>query len=377
MKFTKLALAVAALVGTTAASAQTANVTLYGGLRLAMESARYSGVTAAGAPVSARILSQENISSRWGMRGSESLGGGMNAFFEVESGINADNGSGAIANRTALVGLNGGFGAIALGYGLTPYDDVLGWAHQQGANSWENRNNGVSGGAGFAKQGLFNNYTSGPCTSPAFDARYGNSIAYTSPNMGGVVVRSQYSLIGEAPSGSASKCTGWDTSVRFSQGPIRLGAALAIHNDFQGLGAFAIVHDQQAARVYGSFDAGAARFGATYETASYKPASGGSLKYKYWELGVVAPLGSHTLGAQYSQRDNGLASCYTVGAAGGAFAVSAACVGNWNNGGGKHLSLTHDYALSKRTMIRSYYSDLKNETGVKIRALSAGLWHSF
>jgi predicted porin len=371
MKFTKLAFAVAAVVASAAASAQTANVTVYGGIRTAMEVARYSGPAG-----SARIISQENISSRFGFRGSESLGGGMNAFFQLESGFNSDAGGGAIAGREAWVGLNGGFGEVKLGYGLTPYDDVLGWAHQQGANSWENRNNGVSGGAGFAKNGLFTNYTaSGNCTSPAFDARYGNSVSYQTPTMGGVVVRTQYALIGEAV--GAAKCSGWDTSVRFTQGPIRLGAAIALHKDFDGLGAVALPHDQQAARVYGSFDAGFVRLGATYETASFKPDVGSSLKYKYWELGAVAPMGSNTFGVQYSQRDKGLASCYTVSSAGGAFSINAACVGNWNNGGGKHLAVTHDYALSRRTMIRSYYADLKNETNVKIRAFAVGLWHSF
>jgi predicted porin len=364
MKFTKLALAVAALVGAAAASAQTANVTVYGGMRLAMESARYSP----GGGSSTRILSQENISSRWGLRGSESLGGGMNAIFQIESGINADVGSGAIANREAWVGLNGGFGEFKLGYGLTPYDDVLGWAHQQGANSWENRNNGVSGGAGFAKQNLFSNYA-GTCNNVAFDARYGNSISYATPNMSGFQVRTQYALINEAATGD---CTGWDTAIRYAAGPLRVGVAIALHNDFAALGALP-ARDQQAARAYASFDAGFARFGGTFETAKFKPV-GATYKYNYWEIGVVAPMGANTFGVQYSSRDKGLAACYTGP---GSLTVTAACLANWSNGGGKHLSLTHDYALSRRTLVRTYYTDLKNETGFKIRALSTGLWHSF
>lgn len=364
MKVTKIALAVAALVGAGAVSAQTANVTVYGGIRTAMEVARYSGPAG-----SARIISQENISSRFGFRGSESLGGGLNAIFQIESGFASDAGGGTIAGREAWVGLNGGFGEVKLGYGLTAYDDVLGWAHQQGANSWENRNNGVSGGAGFAKQNLFAGYA-GACSNVAFDARYGNSISYATPNMGGLQVRTHYAFINEAA--SSSDCTGWDTSVRYSNGPVRLGAALAIHSDFGALGALG-ARDQQAARLYGSFDAGVVRIGASYETAKYKPV-GASYKYKYWDIGAVAPMGSNTFGVQYSQRDNGLAACYTGP---GSLTVTAGCLSNWSNGGGKHLSLTHDYALSRRTMIRSYYSDLKNETGFKIRAISTGLWHSF
>ncbi len=385
MKFTKTALAVAAVVGSVAASAQTANVTIYGSIRNAIESATYKGPTS-----SVRNNTVESISSRWGLRGSESLGGGMNAIFQLESGFGSDNGgggsSGGVAqlfSREAWVGLNGGFGEAKIGYGLTPYDDVLGMAHHQGANSWENRNNGVSGGAGFAKRDLFNNYVNASgCNSSAFDARMGNSISYKTPTMaGGLTLRTQYALIGET---SSNSCNGWDTALIYAAGPARFGLTYAMHKNFTGIGGVAMPtlmsagsasYNQTAIRAYGSFDFGPAKIDATYETASYKFAS--TLKYKYWEIGVLAPVGAWTLGAQYSQRDNGLAYAYNPATQ--ALGVTAAGLtsANWSNGGGKHMSLTADYSLSKRTSIRSYYSQLKNETGAKISAISAGLWHSF
>ncbi|TAG66942.1 MAG: porin, partial [Burkholderiales bacterium] len=242
MKFTKIAVAVAATLAGMAAQAQTANVTVYGSIRIGPEIVRVSGPGA-----SNRTTAIDNVSSRWGLRGSESLGGGLNAIFQVESGFGSDNGNGGsittapgvtafqLFSREAWVGLNGGFGEVKLGYGLTPYDDVLGWAHHQGANSWENRNNGLSAGAGFAKADLFTNYAgSNQCRSSAFDARYGNSVSYQTPNMSGFVVRTQYSFIGEAASNS---CNGWDTAIRYSQGPLRVGVAYARHDNFAGLGA--------------------------------------------------------------------------------------------------------------------------------------------
>ena len=364
MKFTKIALALAIASAAVAAQAQTANVTLYGGIRNNVESASYSFPTS-----STRITSIENVSSRWGLRGSESLGGGLSANFQLEAGFSADTGAGGGFTRESWVGLKGGFGEVKVGYGLSAYDDVLGMAHHQGANSWENRNNGVSGGAGFAKQSLFSNYTSAAsCTSPAFDARYGNSISYATPSMGGFTARTHYAFIGESGSGA---CTGWDTAVKYATGPVSLGAAYAVHRNFTSLGGAA--HSDTAARIYAAFNAGVAKIDATYEVANYKLVTG-SKKYKYWEIGAVAPMGAFTLGAQYSQRDNGLAAGYTT--AGGAINVATG-VANWTNGGGKHLAVTADYALSKRTLVRAYYSNLKNETGVKINALSAGLWHSF
>jgi predicted porin len=402
MKFTKSLVATAVALSAVAASAQTANVTLYGGIRTAIEVAKYKG------PVSSsRITSLENISSRFGLRGSESLGGGMNAIFQIESGVGSDDGSGVLAGREVWVGLQGEFGTVKLGYGLTAYDDVLGWAHHQGANSWENRNNGVSGGAGFAKQDLFTSYRgSAQCNSSAFDARYGNSMTYETPNFSGFSVRTTYGFLGEAASNS---CTGFDTAVKYSNGPVRVGLTYVNHRNFTGIGGsttptphtglITVKHNQDAIRGYASFDAGVVKVDATYEQARYKPA-GLTLKYKYWEIGALAPVGASTFGVQYSSRDKGLAALYDAAdrrlEIGGSNAAVPVTAGNlplilaaWDNGGGKHLSLTHDYALSKRTTIRSYYTMLQNEaTAVgttnitlgaktKINVFASGIWHTF
>jgi predicted porin len=405
MKFTKIAVAVASLFGAAAASAQTANVTVYGSIRVNVEIA---SVKAAGI-ASNRNTVVDNVSSRFGLRGSESLGGGLNAIFQLESGFASDTGANGasggvqqIFSREAWVGLNGGFGELKLGYGLTPYDDVLGWAHHQGANSWENRNNGVSGGAGFAKADLFTNYVNANgCRSSAFDARYGNSVSYATPNISGFTMRTQYSIIDESAP-SSNKCKAWDTAVRYASGPLRVGLTYAKHMDFAGLSgsgntstASGIIapHDQDALRLYASFNTGPVLIDGTFETARYKPAAG-SLKYKYWEIGALAPMGANTFGVQYSQRDKGLAALYNPATRALAVPTLTLSPANfstvgaiWDRGGGKHLSFTHDYALSRRTLIRSYYTMLENEATAtslttfgaktKIRVFATGLWHSF
>jgi predicted porin len=393
MKLLKPTLVAIAIAACTSSQAQTANVTLYGSIRANVEYAKYSGP----AP-SKKIMSLENVSSRWGMRGSESLGGGLNAIFQLESGFAVDTGAGGAGNqifsREAWVGLQGGFGTVKLGYGLTPYDDVLGMAHHQGANSWENRNNGVGGGAGFAKRDLFTNYISGAqCNSSAMDARYGNAISYETPNAAGFSVRAMYGMLGEAASNS---CRGIDIGAKYANGPFAAGLAYVRHDNFTGLGAIKAVHNQDAIRAYASFNAGVAKIDGTYEVARYKPATG-TLKYKYWEIGALVPMGAATLGVQYSQRDKGLAAFYDPSTQalatpaltldGATPAATVALVNTlWNNGGGKHLSFTADYALSKRTLIRSYITQLQNEGTLvgsslaskgKVTAFSTGLWHSF
>ena len=74
-----------------AAEAQTANVTLYGRLNMDLEFVR--GTQADGSnPTVNRVSSN---SSRFGMRGTESLGGGLNAIFQIESNVSGDTGNAA------------------------------------------------------------------------------------------------------------------------------------------------------------------------------------------------------------------------------------------------------------------------------------------
>src|ERR1700682_1414331 len=87
-----------------AVQAQTANVTLYGRVNMALEFDK--GEQADGSnPTVNRVSSN---SSRFGMRGTESLGGGLNAIFQIESNVSGDNGNSSrhgIASRETFVGL--------------------------------------------------------------------------------------------------------------------------------------------------------------------------------------------------------------------------------------------------------------------------------
>ena len=134
MKFTKTALAVAAIVGSVAASAQTANVTLYGYINTSIESNRGSTAT-----TSSTVNRMTANSSRFGFRGREELGGGLYAMFFLENSFNSDdggiatngasstaipsnNGAAIMWGREAWVGLgNPGWGEVKFGYGLTPF----------------------------------------------------------------------------------------------------------------------------------------------------------------------------------------------------------------------------------------------------------------
>lgn len=377
MKLTKTALAVAAIVGSVAASAQTANVTLYGYINTSIESNRGSTST-----TSSTVNRMTSNSSQFGFRGSESLGGGLSAVFNLQNGFGSDDGNlngGVMWGREAWVGLEGGFGQIRAGYGLTAYDDVMGLSHQHiGSTGLQNRNAGLSSGPGFAGNQLFTNYgrggTAGCATDGNFDARAGNSLSYQTPTMGGFRLRTTYAMVEEV---SSNGCKLWDTGAVYANGPITAGLAYSLHKNFRGFGGTTVgMHDQNAWRLYGRYNFGVARVDAAYEVMTFKPV-GGSLKAKYWEIGTQVPFGAANFGLQYSQRDNGTAFAYSAPVGYVAPASLAAIRTGWTNGGGKHLAFVADYSFSKRSQAYAYFSNLKNETNGKLNTLAIGLIHRF
>jgi predicted porin len=101
------------------------SVTLYG---VADVSVRY--LTNANAANDNRLYMTNGAitNSRFGLRGTEDLGGGYSAIFKLESGINLQDGSAGsrLFNRAAYVGLSAPYGTVTLGRQMTPLFDALG-----------------------------------------------------------------------------------------------------------------------------------------------------------------------------------------------------------------------------------------------------------
>lgn len=102
---------------TGSAHAEDSSVTLYGLIDTGVEYLSHAGAGGSGALY--RMSSGNTAGSRWGMRGKESLGNGLNAVFVLEGGMNSDTGTLAQGNRLfgrqAYVGLEGNWGKLTLG----------------------------------------------------------------------------------------------------------------------------------------------------------------------------------------------------------------------------------------------------------------------
>lgn len=169
MKKSLLAVAVAAALPV-AAFAQS-NVTLYGIVDLGVGMKDTDGPGTSNATV---VDSGYQSTSRFGVRGSEDLGGGLRATFNFEAGMDNDTGTidsdtggagGAMFQRRSVVGLAGGFGEIRLGRDYTTGFSAAGATDVMG-------------------YGLFGNWLNYTAGAGGITTRASNAIWYTSPAFG-------------------------------------------------------------------------------------------------------------------------------------------------------------------------------------------------
>lgn len=117
MKKMLAALPLALLAATAVAPAAAQNVTLYGLVDTGVEVINEAG------PDGSTVVRMPTITgqsaSRWGLRGSEDLGGGLKAVFLLESGLAPDTGGfqqgGRLFGRQLYVGLQGSWGLLSFG----------------------------------------------------------------------------------------------------------------------------------------------------------------------------------------------------------------------------------------------------------------------
>jgi predicted porin len=224
-------------------------------------------------------LANGNLSgSRWGLRGTEDLGGGLKAIFTLENGFNVNNGTALqgdrMFGRQAFFGLSSDVGAVTLG---RQYDSVVDFVGQLAAsNQW----------AGYigAHPGDLDNFNNSQRTN--------NAIKFTSANYAGLTFGGLYSLGGIA--GKPSQNQIWSVGAKYANGPMVLGAGYLNSRNpnasFYGGNSAAVSPDQPnllpatASPVYsgylsaqtlqiigagGAYTFGAATVGATYSNTKF------------------------------------------------------------------------------------------------------------
>jgi len=326
MKKTLLALAVlASFAGV--ASAQT-SVTAYGVLDMALQ---HEDNGAASNAATTALDSGIQSGSRLGFKGTEDLGGGLNAHFVLEMGVNADTGisaQGRVFGRQAFVGLGGGFGTVNLGRQYAPIFLATDAVDPFDAGI-------ISGHAGFGTS------SSGILGLFGTPFRTNNTVNYTTNNMGGFTGSLAYSFGEQAGNNTTGREIG--ASATYANGPILVTAAY--HKTDSGAGA--PVNATKLEFIGATYDFKVVKAAAAYGKTT---SDLNIVDNKTAMLGVTVPVGPGNILGSWVHQKNDLA------------------------GGGKsnQIAVGYTYDLSKRTNLYTSYSRTANDANDNAGGLAAG-----
>ncbi|MGE5320046.1 MAG: porin [Hyphomicrobiaceae bacterium] len=311
------------------AFAATSNVDVYGILNMSVD---YIDSNVNGADKSVNVTSN---ASRLGFKGTEDLGGGLAAIWQVESGFNGDgqSGSGSLASRNTFVGLKGGFGTLLVGQHDTPMKGLGRMVDNFGDGLADSRNI------------LGSDYKSG---ANMWDLRTKNTIAYVTPDFSGLSATLAYVTDWNGAASNTLPCVAgldcnkfqaWSGDVSYINGPLLLGAGYEKHDGLVATGDIS----SHIWRLVGGFSFAGAKLGAQYEEAKGDLAVNGdsAADRKAWGVFGNYAIGAVTLKANYLKADE---------------------TNNVANSGAKQYTLGADYALSKRSTAYVYYAKVKNDS---------------
>ncbi len=334
MRKTQVALAALALVASTAAMA---DVNVYGNLEAAVVSGnKNSGTRFAGAG--------EWGASAIGFKGSEDLGSGMKANFNLEGGLdtnyggNNNGGTAGIFNRAANVGLSTGFGNITAGVQISPF--ILSYVTTLGLAG----NNFVV--PTLANAGALDASTAAGTASTTGGFFISNAVSYSN-NFGPISA----SVIGATRNGTENNGYGGG-NISFTQDNLYLTAAIAERDS--------TANGYKNWVVGGTYTLGDIKLAANYISADPKALANDSRKTT--TVGASYALGATTIGLNYSR---------------------TSVENSANDPTLTNLSVSH--ALSKRTSAYAFYNNGTDGSGVSYQgtvtpatnAIGVGVAHAF
>ena len=314
MKKTLLALtALSSLAGSAMAQS---NVTIYGIVDVGLVR------TDNGSTTTTSMDSGKQSGSRIGFKGTEDLGGGMSAIFQLENGFNTDTGAQSDAarlfNRQAWVGLSGGFGTVKAGRLWTPVYSNL--------NTFDPFSDDLAGDSAR----IFN--------TEYENSRFDNALTYHF-EANGFRGELEYALGEVAGNSSANRAIGGYAGYKNGQ----LDAVLTYTKVNNAAG----TDDRHTWLLGGNYDFKVVKAYAAYATVK----GTASADVRDWLLGLTAPVGSDgTVIASFAKKNNRAVS----------------------NADAKQWAVGYSHALSKRTNLYTSYGRLSNDSGSSLRVPVAG-----
>jgi len=394
-----------ALAGPGLAFAQ-ASVEVYGTVYPTFGHVKYSeGFTARNTGTAVPSVSKFDVqapSSNFGVRGRESVGGGLTAWFQIEQNAPLEREATqavTVSSRNSAAGIQGGFGNVFVGQWTTPWADLDSlWAVGQvsvfgpvtaiigrrettgvapnpasAVNAACTTNQIPPGGFATTVPGTneCDAVVAGGGVGHAFWRRASDMIRYTSPTLAGATFDIMYqvpelkTVSFGTPSTVAPTATSpttavgaydvnpsmWSASAKWSGmgGRARIGVAVDRHKDFTTIGA-----TDSGWAVKGGWNFGVADIGLAYERNTYKCglqpfggratlcSSDGDIKAKQYAVAVSVPVG--------------------IGAVKGFWAKAKDLEGatTTTDTGAKMWGIGYDHRFSKRTSLGVEYAKIDN-----------------
>jgi len=345
MKKTLIALAVAGVVAAPAAFAATSNVDIYGVMSFSVDRANTDD-SVAGSDDSDLVTGRDNV-SRFGLKGSEDLGGGLSAIWQVEMQLNATNTDSATFTTTSastfkltvgqttlrntFVGLkSASMGTLILGRHDTPYKLATSKLDPFGDTAADY--NAIIGRSSTKSAGAL------------FDVRATNTVAYISPTFSGFHAAAAYVEVKNAEAVGVDNVSAYSVMGMYENGPLFASLAYEKHSNVLGATATDPISAWKAGLGY-SF--GNAKIGAVYEKTNGgdNTAVAGTQEpnaRSAWYLSGQYNMGAIALKAAYGRANDSDASATA-------------------DDGAKFYALGADYSLSKRTTVYGLYTKLNND----------------
>jgi general bacterial porin, GBP family len=269
----------------------------------------------------------QQLGSRWGLKGTEDLGGGLSTVFKLENYFSVNNGSsypnGQMFGRQAYVGISSNnAGTLTLGRQYDSVDDYV--APLSAAANW--------GGTLFAHPFDADNL------NETFSIN--NAAKYTSADYAGLQFGGVYGFSNQA--GAFSNNRAWSLGARYRNGPLAFAAAFTNLDDPSSNTSGATTNtpylstQQRVAAAGANYTFGPAVFGAVYthtDIVNRPTTPVSTLKFDNFEVNAKYNVTAAVyLAAMY---------VYTT--------ESITYAGGRNDPHRNELGLMADYALSKRT----------------------------
>ena len=361
MKKKLLALAVAGAFIAPVAMAD--NVTVYGVMNGTVDNV---SISSAGTNVNATKISSHE--SHIGFKGSEDLGGGTSAVFQIESQVELDNGgnshastgvvTGSVASavtitntraanhvgstglggRNTFVGLSGsGWGSLLLGTNDTPYKNATRKMDMFDSTLADNRSL-----MGMSTSGL------------GFDRRANNSVTYNTPDMSGFKAAVQYQAGAEGATGTLSKGSAWSLAANYTSGPLTGLLAYETHDFGAAAGDLVAVAPAVVDKKESAYKIGIGYAVDQFAVNAYYEKTQDSF--------AVAPAASTDLAGHKNYYVSGK---YNISASDAVKLgyTHAGSLNNTNNTGAKQVSVGYDHNMGKRTTVYALWTKLSNDSG--------------